>query len=59
MGFLIIDSFLDTFKTKERKGKRKVDKDDKDEIAFEECEDYDPHSSFYQMNLSRPLLKVI
>lgn len=62
-GYLIADSF----KVKEKKGKRKnvvKEKDDvekeKDEetIDFEECTNFETDATFYQMNLSRPLLKV-
>lgn len=47
----------DTFKTKERKGKKKNDK--ADIMDFEETATADNSATFYQMNLSRPLLKAI
>ncbi|XP_012232938.1 probable ATP-dependent RNA helicase DDX27 [Linepithema humile] len=51
----------DIFKTKERKGKKKNSAKEKDEevIDFEECTDSQTYATFYQMNLSRPLLKAI
>ncbi|XP_048506308.1 probable ATP-dependent RNA helicase DDX27 isoform X2 [Athalia rosae] len=51
----------DNFKVKEKKGKvRKPAIDEDLELMnFEEAPGFDEHSSFYQMNLSRPLLKAI
>ncbi|XP_032671763.1 probable ATP-dependent RNA helicase DDX27 [Odontomachus brunneus] len=51
----------DFFKTKEKKGKRKNSAKEKDEktIDFEECTNFEIDATFYQMNLSRPLLKAI
>ncbi|XP_043277330.1 probable ATP-dependent RNA helicase DDX27 [Venturia canescens] len=50
----------DAFKTKERKGKRKkTSKENEELMDFEESEVPDAYASFYQMNLSRPLLKAI
>lgn len=53
-------SFADSFKTMERKVKRKNSTKNKDEgtIDFEECTNFESNATFYQMNLSRPLLKV-
>lgn len=55
-GYLIADSF----KTKEKKGKRKNFAKEKNEeiIDFEECTNFETDATFYQMSLSRPLLKV-
>ncbi|GAB1870099.1 RNA helicase [Camponotus japonicus] len=51
----------DTVKTKEKKRKIKnsINKDDEDTLDFEEYTDSQTYSTFYQMNLSRPLLKAI
>ncbi|XP_015586769.1 probable ATP-dependent RNA helicase DDX27 [Cephus cinctus] len=49
----------DIFKTKERKGKRRNLEKEEELMDFEECAEYDDYASFYQMNLSRPLLKAI
>lgn len=51
----------DIFKTKEKKRKKKVvDKENNEEtINFEEYSNIETHATFYQMNLSRPLLKAI
>ncbi|EFN89832.1 Probable ATP-dependent RNA helicase DDX27 [Harpegnathos saltator] len=51
----------DSFKTKEKKGKRKnsTKKKDEETIDFEECTNFETDATFYQMNLSRPLLKAI
>ena len=51
----------DVFKTKEKKGKKKkVPKEnDEETIDFEEYSNSELHATFYQMNLSRPLLKAI
>ena len=48
----------DVFKTKERKGKKFTKEKDKELMDFEECSNYDTSATFYQMNLSRPLMKV-
>ncbi|CAD6211727.1 GSCOCG00003801001-RA-CDS [Cotesia congregata] len=47
----------DTFRTKEHKGKKKNEK--ADIMDFEETATADNSATFYQMNLSRPLLKAI
>lgn len=51
----------DVFKTKEKKGKMKKVKEKNEEktIDFEEYTDSQTYTTFYQMNLSRPLLKAI
>ncbi|XP_076644360.1 dead-box helicase Rs1 [Halictus rubicundus] len=53
----------DVFKTREKKGKKKKavkeDDDDEETINFEEYSNSEPYATFYQMNLSRPLLKAI
>lgn len=52
----------DNIKTKEKKKTKKVAKEvsvDNDDGFFEDVELPDEHTSFYQMNLSRPLLKAI
>ncbi|KAK0181624.1 hypothetical protein PV327_003894 [Microctonus hyperodae] len=50
----------DVFKTKVKKGKRKNNPSKDDEtMEFAENATADIHASFYQMNLSRPLLKAI
>ncbi|CAK9823753.1 Probable ATP-dependent RNA helicase DDX27 [Anthophora retusa] len=51
----------DIFKTKEKKGKRKkiVQETEEETINFEEYSNAEPYATFYQMNLSRPLLKAI
>ncbi|XP_025833849.1 probable ATP-dependent RNA helicase DDX27 [Agrilus planipennis] len=50
----------DNIKTKEKKGKkRKKDRIDQEEEFFEEVTKSSGDVSFYQMNLSRPLLKAI
>ncbi|XP_051174595.1 probable ATP-dependent RNA helicase DDX27 [Leptopilina boulardi] len=48
----------DVFKTKEKKGKKFVKEKDKELMDFEECSNYDTSATFYQMNLSRPLMKA-
>jgi len=51
---------VDIFKIKEKKGKTKNMKEKNEEaIDFEEYTDSQTYTTFYQMNLSRPLLKVI
>lgn len=61
--FSLSDSELkkDIFKTKEKKNKKKknVEEDDEETIDFEEYSNSETHATFYQMNLSRPLLKAI
>ncbi|XP_034181342.2 dead-box helicase Rs1 [Osmia lignaria lignaria] len=51
----------DVFKTKEKKNKKKknVKENDEETIDFEEYSNSESHATFYQMNLSRPLLKAI
>ncbi|XP_029666526.1 probable ATP-dependent RNA helicase DDX27 [Formica exsecta] len=50
----------DTIKTKEKKKKIKfVKENDEETLDFEEYTDSQTYSTFYQMNLSRPLLKAI
>ncbi|CAL7938635.1 unnamed protein product [Xylocopa violacea] len=51
----------DIFRTKEKKGKRKqnVKENDEETIDFEEYSNTESYGTFYQMNLSRPLLKAI
>ncbi|XP_076762063.1 dead-box helicase Rs1 [Xylocopa sonorina] len=51
----------DIFKTREKKGKRKQSAKENDEetIDFEEYSNTESYGTFYQMNLSRPLLKAI
>lgn len=54
----------DNIRTKERKKKTKktvaaAANDDNEDGFFEDVELPDDHTSFYQMNLSRPLLKAI
>ncbi|XP_066591378.1 probable ATP-dependent RNA helicase DDX27 [Prorops nasuta] len=51
----------DIFKTKERKVKKKklTKKENEDTIDFEEHSNTEPYATFYQMHLSRPLLKAI
>nr|XP_012150388.1 PREDICTED: probable ATP-dependent RNA helicase DDX27 [Megachile rotundata] len=51
----------DIFKTKEKKNKKKknVEENDEEAIDFEEYSNSETHATFYQMNLSRPLLKAI
>ncbi|XP_068985117.1 probable ATP-dependent RNA helicase DDX27 [Bombus flavifrons] len=51
----------DIFKTKEKKSKKKVvvKENDEETINFEEYSNIETHATFYQMNLSRPLLKAI
>ncbi|XP_070163016.1 probable ATP-dependent RNA helicase DDX27 isoform X2 [Polyergus mexicanus] len=51
----------DTVKTKEKKKKIKkfVKENDEETLDFEEYTDFQTYSTFYQMNLSRPLLKAI
>lgn len=51
----------DIFKTKERKVKKKkvVEEDEEEAIDFEEYSNTESNATFYQMNLSRPLLKAI
>ncbi|CAK9811224.1 Probable ATP-dependent RNA helicase DDX27 [Anthophora plagiata] len=51
----------DIFKTKEKKGKRKkiLQETEEETINFEEYSNAEPYATFYQMNLSRPLLKAI
>lgn len=56
----------DNIKTKEKKKSKKAIKEvnnlggvDNDDGFFEDVEMPDEHTSFYQMNLSRPLLKAI
>ncbi|KMQ89020.1 putative atp-dependent rna helicase ddx27, partial [Lasius niger] len=51
----------DTVKTKEKKGKIKksVKENHEEALDFEEYTDSQTYSTFYQMNLSRPLLKAI
>lgn len=44
-------------KTKKGKLIKAADKDE-DLVDFEDCSSYDTVTSFYHMNLSRPLLKV-
>ncbi|XP_012281293.1 probable ATP-dependent RNA helicase DDX27 [Orussus abietinus] len=60
-GIVLSDDELkkDLFKTKESKVKKKVINKEENLMDFEKCEEYDDHASFYQMNLSRPLLKAI
>ncbi|XP_063982205.1 probable ATP-dependent RNA helicase DDX27 [Diachasmimorpha longicaudata] len=48
----------DTFKTKASKGKKKS-LPQPEMMEFDECATIDSYASFYQMNLSRPLLKAI
>ncbi|XP_011506508.1 PREDICTED: probable ATP-dependent RNA helicase DDX27 [Ceratosolen solmsi marchali] len=63
----VMDTFVseedlkkDTIKTKDRKTKKqKTSKEEKELLDFEECSTYDTTKSFYQMNLSRPLLKAV
>lgn len=52
------DMKKDAFKIKDKKGKRKKSKPE-EIMEFEETATADDHASFYQMNLSRPLLKAI
>ena len=49
------------FKTKEKKSKKKkiIKENDAETINFEEYSNIEFHATFYQMNLSRPLLKVL
>ncbi|KYN06275.1 putative ATP-dependent RNA helicase DDX27 [Cyphomyrmex costatus] len=49
----------DIFKTKEKKSKMKNMKEKNKVIDFEEHTDSQTYTTFYQMNLSRPLLKAI
>ncbi|XP_001602245.2 probable ATP-dependent RNA helicase DDX27 isoform X1 [Nasonia vitripennis] len=50
----------DAIKTKEKKVKKeKAKAEDQDLIDFEECTNYDTLATFYNMNLSRPLLKAV
>ncbi|XP_025993179.1 probable ATP-dependent RNA helicase DDX27 [Solenopsis invicta] len=51
----------DTFKTKKKKGKMKnlMKEKDQETIDFEEYTNSQTYATFYQMNLSRPLLKAI
>lgn len=51
----------DIFKTKEKKGKKRkaANENDEETIDFEEYSNTESHATFYQMNLSRPLLKAI
>ncbi|XP_076624413.1 dead-box helicase Rs1 [Colletes latitarsis] len=51
----------DIFKTKEKKNKKKKtsNENDKETINFEEFSNVESYATFYQMNLSRPLLKAI
>ncbi|XP_031841882.1 dead-box helicase Rs1 [Nomia melanderi] len=51
----------DIFKTKERKNKKKkvINENIEETINFEEYSNSESHATFYQMNLSRPLLKAI
>ncbi|KYM89615.1 putative ATP-dependent RNA helicase DDX27 [Atta colombica] len=49
----------DIFKTKEKKSKIKNMKEKDEVIDFEEYTDSQTYTTFYQMNLSRPLLKAI
>lgn len=57
---IVLINYADMFKTKERKGKKKNSAKEKDEqtIDFEECTDSQTYATFFQMNLSKPLLKV-
>ncbi|XP_011296721.1 probable ATP-dependent RNA helicase DDX27 [Fopius arisanus] len=57
--YIFNDDFRkDIFKTKTSKGKKKFLKQP-EMMEFEECAPVDVYASFYQMNLSRPLLKAI
>ncbi|KAG5337858.1 DDX27 helicase, partial [Acromyrmex heyeri] len=49
----------DIFKTKEKKSKIKNMKEKDEVVDFEEYTDSQTYTTFYQMNLSRPLLKAI
>ncbi|OAD54146.1 putative ATP-dependent RNA helicase DDX27 [Eufriesea mexicana] len=51
----------DTFKTKQKKCKKKnvIKENNEETINFEEYSNTESHATFYQMNLSRPLLKAI
>ncbi|XP_076169054.1 dead-box helicase Rs1 [Ptiloglossa arizonensis] len=51
----------DIFKTKEKKNRKKkaVNENNGETIHFEEYSNSEPYATFYQMNLSRPLLKAI
>ncbi|KAJ8681329.1 hypothetical protein QAD02_017116 [Eretmocerus hayati] len=51
----------DAIKTKDRKTKKEksLKHEEKELINFEECSEYDTLATFYQMNLSRPLLKAV
>lgn len=51
---------IDIFKTKEKKNRKKkaVNENNGETIHFEEYSNSEPYATFYQMNLSRPLLKV-
>lgn len=49
----------DGIKIREKKKKGKGKKDEEDEFFQENDAEYDSHASFYQMNLSRPLLKAV
>ncbi|RLU19481.1 hypothetical protein DMN91_008038 [Ooceraea biroi] len=52
----------DTFKTKGKKGKKKetsVGEKDEETIDFEEYTENQIYDTFYQLNLSRPLLKAL
>ncbi|XP_015429519.1 PREDICTED: probable ATP-dependent RNA helicase DDX27 [Dufourea novaeangliae] len=51
----------DVFKTREKKSKKKkvAKESDEETINFEEYSNLEPYATFYQMNLSRPLLKAI
>ncbi|XP_033214192.1 probable ATP-dependent RNA helicase DDX27 [Belonocnema kinseyi] len=48
----------DDFKTRQKKGKKFEKKKDAELMDFEECSAYDTSTTFQQMNLSRPLMKV-
>lgn len=50
----------DIFKTKKKKSKKKnaIKEKDEETIDFEDCTDSQAYATFYQMNLSRPLLKA-
>ena len=58
--FFINLSLSDAIKTKNKKIKKEkaMKAEEKELVDFEECSGYDTQASFYQMNLSRPLLKV-
>lgn len=48
--------YIDTIKERVKKNKKK---DAAQEEFFEDAPTTEEHTSFYQMNLSRPLLKVV